>query len=123
MRLVLRAYAGYNLAVGYCQGMGFIAGTLVMYMPAEDAFWCLVILLENPKYLQGYFDDGMVEIQTAMAMVPDLLMADKRRSATKRSNKPVFLLPSLSGNLTCLIGTPAPSLRYSNLSLRIYNRS
>ena len=94
MRLVLHAYAGYNLGVGYCQGMGFIAGTLVMYMPAEEAFWCLVILLENPKYLQGYFDEGMVEIQTALAMVPDLLFADTRPAASKGSNKPVLFPPS-----------------------------
>ncbi len=49
MRLVLRAYAGYNPRVGYCQGMGFIAGTLVMYMLPEEAFWCLVCLLEDVR--------------------------------------------------------------------------
>ncbi len=42
---VLRAYVGFNPAVGYCQGMGYVAGVLVMYMLPEDAFWCFVRLL------------------------------------------------------------------------------
>lgn len=54
---VLGVYAKYNPSVGYCQGMSFIAGMLVLHLPEEEAFWCLVALLQKPKYLQGYFDD------------------------------------------------------------------
>lgn len=41
---VLRAYALYNPDVGYCQGMGFMAGMLVLYMNEEDAFFTAVRL-------------------------------------------------------------------------------
>ena len=29
------------------QGMGMLAGTLLMVMPTEQAFWCLVALLDS----------------------------------------------------------------------------
>jgi hypothetical protein len=32
---VLKAYAYFNSHIGYCQGMSFIAGLLLMFMPAE----------------------------------------------------------------------------------------
>ena len=32
---ILKAYAGYNPKIGYCQGMGMIAGMLLLHMPAE----------------------------------------------------------------------------------------
>lgn len=47
MRTVLYAYARYDTELGYCQGMGFVAGTLIMYMVEEEAFWCLVRLMQQ----------------------------------------------------------------------------
>lgn len=49
LRKVLRAYASYNPTLGYCQGMSYVAGVLVMYMLPEDAFWCLVRLLQQVR--------------------------------------------------------------------------
>lgn len=34
------------------QGMGMVAATLLMYMPAPQAFWTLVALLDSPNYLR-----------------------------------------------------------------------
>lgn len=45
---VLVAYAYVDPAVGYCQGMGFIAAMLLCYMPEEDAFWAFNALLRGP---------------------------------------------------------------------------
>ncbi len=48
LRRVLRAYAAYDQEVGYCQGMNFVAGLLLMYMPGEaHAFGALVMLMEG----------------------------------------------------------------------------
>lgn len=44
---VLKAYSIYDRTVGYVQGMGFVAGTLLLYMSEEDAFWVLVALLKG----------------------------------------------------------------------------
>ena len=49
LRAVLRAYAAFNPTLGYCQGMGMVAGMFLMYMVREDAFWCLVSLLEQVR--------------------------------------------------------------------------
>lgn len=51
---VLRAYSVFNAEVGYCQGMGFICGVLLMYMREEDAFLMLISLLENYR-MAGLF--------------------------------------------------------------------
>uniref|UniRef100_A0A453H3T5 Rab-GAP TBC domain-containing protein n=1 Tax=Aegilops tauschii subsp. strangulata TaxID=200361 RepID=A0A453H3T5_AEGTS len=44
---VLKAYSVYDRDVGYVQGMGFIAGLLLLYMSEEDAFWLIVALLKG----------------------------------------------------------------------------
>jgi len=42
---VLKAYAVHDLEVGYCQGMAFVAGCLLMYVPEEAAFHLLRVLM------------------------------------------------------------------------------
>ncbi|DAA77501.1 TPA_exp: Uncharacterized protein A8136_6047 [Trichophyton benhamiae CBS 112371] len=57
---VLLAYSRRNPAVGYCQGMNLIAGSLLLILPtAEDAFWVLASIIENilPPH---YYDHGLV---------------------------------------------------------------
>lgn len=51
---VLRAYSVFNDEVGYCQGMGFICGVLLMYMREDDAFLMLISLLDNYR-MAGLF--------------------------------------------------------------------
>ncbi|CBZ55726.1 TBC1 domain family, member 10C, related [Neospora caninum Liverpool] len=59
---VLKAYAIFNPDVGYCQGMGFLSGILLMYMNEEDAFYMLVCLLH--KYnMQGLFTPGLPTLE------------------------------------------------------------
>lgn len=55
---VLRAYSVFNPEVGYCQGMGFICGVLLMYMSEDDAFLMMTSLLENYK-MSGLFMPGL----------------------------------------------------------------
>ncbi len=56
---VLKAYSIRNPSVGYCQAQAPIAAFLLMYMPVEDAFWCLVNICD--EYLEGYYSQGMVK--------------------------------------------------------------
>ena len=48
---VLKAYTVYNPTEGYCQAQAPIAAALLMNMPAQEAFWCLVCICEN--YIPG----------------------------------------------------------------------
>jgi hypothetical protein len=58
---VLKAYSVLNPVDGYCQAMAPIAALLLMNMPAEQAFWCLVSICD--KYIPGYYSPGMEAIQ------------------------------------------------------------
>ncbi|VDK44181.1 unnamed protein product [Taenia asiatica] len=42
-----RAYALYDEAVGYCQGISFIAAALLLHLPEEQAFCLLVKIMSN----------------------------------------------------------------------------
>lgn len=54
-----------GLQVGYVQGMGFIAGLLLLYMCEEDAFWTLTALLKGAVHapLEGLFRPGLPLLQ------------------------------------------------------------
>ncbi len=45
---VLKAYALLDAEVGYCQGMAFLVGVLLMYLPEEPAFRTATLLLMPP---------------------------------------------------------------------------
>jgi hypothetical protein len=44
---VIKAYSIYDVDVGYCQGIAFVAGALLLHMPEEQAFCVLVTLMDN----------------------------------------------------------------------------
>lgn len=46
VRRVLRAYACFNPTVGYCQGMNRLAAMALLVLPEEEAFWCLVAIIQ-----------------------------------------------------------------------------
>ncbi|XP_071946290.1 uncharacterized protein [Antedon mediterranea] len=73
---ILKAYSIYNPRDGYCQAQAPIAAVLVMQMPAEEAFWCLVQICE--KYLVGYFSPGL----EAMQIDGDVLLGLMKRHLT-----------------------------------------
>ncbi len=58
---VLKAYSVYDNSIGYVQGMGFVAGLLLLYMCEEDAFWTMVALLKGHERgaLEGLYQAGL----------------------------------------------------------------
>ncbi|KAI5074731.1 hypothetical protein GOP47_0010692 [Adiantum capillus-veneris] len=58
LRNVLVAYSLRDSNVGYCQGMNFVAGLLLLVMRREEeAFWMLAVLLENVLFQDCYTND------------------------------------------------------------------
>ncbi|KAG9291907.1 hypothetical protein G9A89_004845 [Geosiphon pyriformis] len=68
---ILKAYAHYNPAVGYCQGMGRLVGMMLMQMPAEDTFWLLVATIE--EYMNGYFGPTLSQLRIDSVVFEQLL--------------------------------------------------
>lgn len=62
---VLKAYSVYDREVGYVQGMGFLAGLLLLYMSEEDAFWLMVALLKGAVNapMEGLYLVGLPLVQ------------------------------------------------------------
>ncbi|XP_020083356.1 EVI5-like protein [Ananas comosus] len=62
---VLKAYSVYDRDVGYVQGMGFLAGLLLLYMSEEDAFWLVVALLKGAVHapMEGLYLVGLPLVQ------------------------------------------------------------
>lgn len=54
---VTKAYAIYDSEVEYCQGLSFLAATLLLHMPEEQAFCVLVRLMYNYG-LRDLYKDG-----------------------------------------------------------------
>jgi Rab-GTPase-TBC domain len=53
---ILKAYACYDTEAGYCQGMNFIVGVLLMIMPEEKAFWTFVSIMFDKDWRRLFID-------------------------------------------------------------------
>ncbi|XP_023018199.1 GTPase activating protein and centrosome-associated isoform X1 [Leptinotarsa decemlineata] len=54
---VSKAYAAFDSEVGYCQGLSFLAATLLLHMPEEQAF-CVLVKLMYDYRLRDLYKDG-----------------------------------------------------------------
>ena len=60
---IVKAYSLIDPEVGYCQGLCFIAGHLLMHVPEEDAFSVFCELMMNEKFnLREYFKPDMYQV-------------------------------------------------------------
>ncbi|KAI8321481.1 RabGAP/TBC [Martensiomyces pterosporus] len=77
---ILKAYSLYDAEVGYCQGLGFIIGPLMMSMGECEAFCVLVRLMETYD-LRGMFTEDMAGLHLrlyqfqilAAEIIPDVM--------------------------------------------------
>lgn len=58
---ILNAYAGHNPDVGYCQGMNYVAGLLLLVSDCEEeSFAVLVCLMDHPQFgLAGFYRERL----------------------------------------------------------------
>ncbi|XP_067140902.1 uncharacterized protein [Centruroides vittatus] len=72
MQEVLQAFCLHNPTLGYCQGMNFLAGMSLLFLEPEDAFWCLVTIIER-YFTANYFDQNLIGAQADQEVLKDLL--------------------------------------------------
>ncbi|KAK6507362.1 hypothetical protein TWF481_005799 [Arthrobotrys musiformis] len=69
---VLRAFSVYDTQIGYCQGLGFLVGPLLMHMGEREAFCVLVRLMENYE-LRSCFLPNMYGLQLRLYQLSNLI--------------------------------------------------
>ncbi|KAM7009716.1 TBC1 domain family member 1 isoform 4-T4 [Tautogolabrus adspersus] len=69
---LLKAYSLLDPEVGYCQGLSFIAGVLLLHMGEEDAFYMLKFLMFDVGLRKQYRPD-MIILQIQMYQLSRLL--------------------------------------------------
>ncbi len=80
LRRVLRAYSARNKFVGYCQGMNFIVGVMLLYLNEESSFWLLATLLEDILPLD-YYARELVGCHVDLMVLEELLSHVAPRTA------------------------------------------
>lgn len=113
LRRVLLAYSRRNLIVGYCQGLNRLAAIALLFMTEEDAFWCLVAVVE---YImpRDYYSRTLEASQVDQRVLKDL-MAEKlpRLSTHLEANKVDLSLFTFNWFLTVFVDTiPAETYLY-----------
>ncbi|XP_053419012.1 growth hormone-regulated TBC protein 1 isoform X2 [Nycticebus coucang] len=69
---VLSAYGQHNQGVGYCQGMNFIAGYLILITQnEEESFWLLDALVG--RILPDYYSPAMLGLKTDQEVLGELV--------------------------------------------------
>ena len=67
---LLKAYSLHDLEVGYCQGMAFVAGILLMYVPEEEAFAIFCRLMQG---LRAMYLPEMMGLKQMLGSFDELL--------------------------------------------------
>uniref|UniRef100_A0AAY5KCZ7 TBC1 domain family, member 2B n=1 Tax=Esox lucius TaxID=8010 RepID=A0AAY5KCZ7_ESOLU len=72
LRNVLLAFSWRNPDIGYCQGLNRLAAIALLYLDQEDAFWCLITIVEvfMPR---DYYTKTLLGSQVDQRVFKDLL--------------------------------------------------
>ncbi|KAL7323224.1 hypothetical protein PS15p_211157 [Mucor circinelloides] len=70
---VIKAYSLFDEHVGYCQGLHFVVGVLLLHMPDEAAF-CVLLKLMGRYGLRGHFTPQMEKLHEHMYQFDQLLL-------------------------------------------------
>ncbi|KAI9303682.1 rab-GTPase-TBC domain-containing protein [Cunninghamella echinulata] len=71
LRRVLCVFSVYCPSVGYCQSLNYLVGMLLLFMKEEEAFWCLVTIVQNilPAGVYDVTMEGSSIDQTVLMML------------------------------------------------------
>ncbi|KAG9071077.1 GTPase-activating protein [Linnemannia hyalina] len=69
---VVKAYSLYDAEVGYCQGLSFVVGPLLLNMPDEEAF-CVLVKMMSSYDMRGHFTPDMNMLQLRLYQFEQLM--------------------------------------------------
>jgi Ca2+-binding EF-hand superfamily protein len=74
LRRVLTAYSFLDKSTGYCQSLNFIVALFLFLMEEEEAFWLLVVLIQD--YLPSYYDEDLLGSKTDTHIFETFVQSD-----------------------------------------------
>ncbi|KAF9393088.1 GTPase-activating protein [Podila verticillata] len=69
---VVKAYSLYDPEVGYCQGLSFVVGPLLLNMPDEEAF-CVLVRMMGSYEMRGHYTPEMNMLQLRLYQYEQLM--------------------------------------------------
>ncbi|KAF9184179.1 GTPase-activating protein [Haplosporangium sp. Z 11] len=69
---VVKAYSLYDTEVGYCQGLSFVVGPLLLNMPDEEAF-CVLVRMMSSYEMRGHYTPDMNMLQLRLYQFEQLM--------------------------------------------------
>jgi hypothetical protein len=72
LRRVLRALAWLYPDIGYCQGSGMIAASLLLFMEEEDVFWMMCTIIED-LLPASYYSSTLIGVQADQRVLRQLM--------------------------------------------------
>ncbi|XP_014681898.1 PREDICTED: small G protein signaling modulator 3 homolog [Priapulus caudatus] len=73
LRRVLRCLAWLYPDIGYCQGTGMIAASLLLFMEEEDAFWMMATIVED-LVPASYYSSTLIGVQADQRVLRQLIV-------------------------------------------------
>ena len=94
---ILRSYCALDPEVGYCQGMNFVAGLLLRYLPCEaNAFAAFCVLMRDRNYRE-LFHPSMAHLKARMAQLEAKLPAAVASRLRRCQIPPELYAPAVEG--------------------------
>ncbi|TFK07265.1 AP-1 complex subunit mu-1 isoform 2 [Platysternon megacephalum] len=73
LRRILRGLAWLYPEIGYCQGTGMVAASLLLFLEEEDAFWMMCAIIED-LVPASYFSTTLMGVQTDQRVLRHLIV-------------------------------------------------
>jgi len=95
LQRVLNAYAGYNQSVGYCQGMNYVAGLLLLVSDSEIESFAVFVCLMDHMGLSGFYRERLPLLRRYLRACDKLVaetVPDLREHFIKENVQPAVYL-------------------------------
>ncbi|KAK2160806.1 hypothetical protein LSH36_127g18070 [Paralvinella palmiformis] len=73
LRRILRGLAWLYPDIGYCQGTGMIAASLLLFLEEEDAFWMMCAIIED-LLPASYYSNTLIGVQADQRVLRQLII-------------------------------------------------
>ncbi|BAM38860.1 uncharacterized protein TOT_010000327 [Theileria orientalis strain Shintoku] len=132
LRNVLSAFACYMPSISYCQSLNYLTATLLIFMNEEEAFWCLVQIVNSRVHQKGfnltglcyikmkirknelidgnlgYYKDGMIDLKRDVLVLEFILRKRMRRLYNHLKKNNIDLMWICAEWFLCLFAISLP---------------